>query len=140
MILIRSFHPIGKKLTRTRSKSIERGRNRSTLIVIDRISHPTALGCLRFRLALNALETTAEPLVEVKQAAPIACSVYDLEMCLFQGLPSFLRADKPAAAILLSNCASGLLRRYFTVGLFLSIGWASFRDATLTVHLNHKNK
>ena len=122
MILIRSFHPIGKKLSRTRSKSIERGRNRSTLIVVDRISHPTALGCLRFRLALNALETTAEPLVEVKQAAPIACSVHDLEMCLFQGLPSFLRADKPAPAKLLGECVSGLSRRHFTLDLLLSIG------------------
>ena len=36
MISIRYFHPIGKKLYRTRSKSIESDRNRSTLIVVDR--------------------------------------------------------------------------------------------------------
>ena len=34
MISIRYFHPIGKKLYRTRSKSIESDRNRSTLIVV----------------------------------------------------------------------------------------------------------
>ena len=36
MISIRYFHPIGKKLYRTRSKSIESDRSRSTLIVVDR--------------------------------------------------------------------------------------------------------
>jgi len=53
MISIRSFHPIGKKLYRTRPISVETDRNRSILIVVDRIirgrhsdAYTSSTGCV----------------------------------------------------------------------------------------------
>ncbi len=69
MTSIHFFHPIGKKLYRTPSKPIESDRNRSTLIVVDKIIRgplSDAYGRIKKENAEKELEKAKERLEEIE--------------------------------------------------------------------------